>query len=298
MILVVGATGLLGEEICQRLRARGLAVRALARQTANPARLEALRGAGVNLCWGDLKDTSSLREACFGAEAVISTASSTFSRQDGDSIETVDREGQLSLIDAARSAGVEHFTFVSIPRNMLRESPLTRAKAEVARALADNEMGYTILAANYFMEIWLSPALGFDYAQRKVVLFGDGRTLISWVSYKDVAELAVRSHLTPDARNRILDVGGPQDLSPLEVVRIFEKVSGAPFERQFVPEEALLAQLDHASDPLSETFVKLQLEYVHGCPMNTSETLRLMPMELTSVAQYAAAVSGQKVASV
>ena len=72
MILVVGATGLLGEEICQRLRARGLAVRALARQTANPARLGALRGAGVNLCWGDLKDTSSLREACFGAEATRS----------------------------------------------------------------------------------------------------------------------------------------------------------------------------------------------------------------------------------
>ena len=104
-------------------------------QTANPARLEALRGAGVTLCWGDLKDASSLRDACFGAEAVISTASSTFSRQEGDSIETVDREGQLSLIAAAHSAGVEHFTFVSIPRNLLRESPLTRAKAEVARAL-------------------------------------------------------------------------------------------------------------------------------------------------------------------
>jgi hypothetical protein len=56
----------------------------------------------------------------------------------------------------------------------------------------------------------------------------------------------------------------------------------------------LLAQLDHATDPLAETFVKLQLEYVHGCPMNTSETLRLMPMELTSVAQYATAVCGQK----
>ena len=118
------------------------------------------------------------------------------------------------------------------------------------------------------------------------------------MSYKDVAEVAVRAHLTPDARNRILEVGGAQDLSPLEVVRIFEEVSGAPFERQFVPEEALLAQLDHASDPLSETFVKLQLEYVHGCPMNTSETLRLMPMELTSVAQYAAAVCGQKAVSV
>jgi uncharacterized protein YbjT (DUF2867 family) len=294
MIVVVGGTGTLGEEICLRLRGRGLAVSALVRQTANSARLQALRSAGVNLCWGDLKDASSLREACHGAEVVVSTASSTFSRQSGDSIETVDREGQLSLIAAARAASVKHFTFVSIPRNLVRESPLTRAKAEAAHALADSGMGYTILAANYFMEIWLSPALGFDYAQRKVALFGYGRAPITWVSYRDVAEFAVRSHLTPGARNQVLDVGGPQDLSPLEAVAIFEKVSGAQFERQFVPEEALLAQLDHATDPLAETFVKLQLEYVHGCPMNTSETLRLMPMELTSVAQYATAVCGQK----
>lgn len=294
MILVVGGTGTLGEEICQRLRARGLAVSALVRQTANSARLDALRGAGIKLCWGDLKNASSLREACSGAEVVISTASSTFSRQSGDSIETVDRQGQLSLIAAARAADVEHFTFVSIPRKLVRESPLTRAKAEAERALADSGMGYTILAANYFMEIWLNPAIGFDYAQRKVALFGDGRAPITWVSYRDVAEFAVRSHLTPGVRNRILDVGGPQDLSPLEVVEIFEKASSAPFERQFVPEEALLAQLDHATDPLAETFVKLQLEYAQGCPMNTSETLRLMPVELTSVAQYATAVCGQK----
>ena len=297
MILVVGATGILGAEICYRLRARGLEVRALARQTANSVTLNALREAGVHICWGDFKDVDSLRDACHGVDVVISTASSTFSRQAGDTIETVDRQGQMSLIAAARAAGVKHFTFVSIPHNLVRESPLTRAKAEAERALADSGMGYTILAANFFMEIWLSPALGFDYAQRKVVLFGDGRALTTWVSYRDVAEFAVRSHLTPQARNRTLEVGGPHDLSPLEVVKIFEEVSGAPFERQFVPEEALLAQLDSATDPYAETFAKLQLECVHGCPMNSSETLRLMPMELTSVAQYAAAVCGQQVAS-
>ena len=102
MILVAGASGLLGAEICQRLRARGMVVRALVRQTANSARLEALRGAGVNLCWGDLRDAGSLRDACYGADVVISTASSTLSRRDGDSIESVDRQGQLSLIAAAR----------------------------------------------------------------------------------------------------------------------------------------------------------------------------------------------------
>lgn len=294
MILVVGATGTLGGEVCQRLRARGLTVRALVRQTANPVPLAALSAAGVNLHWGDLKDHTSLREACQGVEAVISTASSTFSRQPGDSIETVDRIGQLSLIDAARAAGVEHFTFVSIPRNLMRASPLTRAKAEVGCKLAESGMRFTILACNYFMEIWLSPALGFDFVQRKVVLFGDGRSLLTWVSYRDVAEFAVRAHLTRKVRDQTLDVGGPQDLSPLEVARIFEELSGKSFERCFVPEEALLAQLDEATDPLTETFVKLQLEYTHGCVMNTSATLRLMPMELTSVAQYAAGVCGQK----
>jgi NADH dehydrogenase len=201
------------------------------------------------------------------------------------------------LIAAARAAGVEHFTLVSIPRNPVRESPLTRAKAEAERALANSGMGYTILACNYFMEIWLSPALGFDYANRKAVLFGDGRAPITWVSFRDVAEFAVRSHLTPGARNQILNVGGPQDLSPLEVVGIFEKAAGGQFERQLVPEEALLAQLDGSTDPLAETFTKLQLEYAHGCPMNTSQTMRLMPIELTSVAQYAAAVCGPKGAS-
>jgi hypothetical protein len=64
-----------------------------------------------------------------------------------------------------------------------------------------------------------------------------------------------------------------------------------------VPEQALLAQLDNATDPLAETFAKLQLEYAHGCHMNVSETLRLMPMELITVAQYAAALCGQKGAS-
>jgi hypothetical protein len=52
-------------------------------------------------------------------------------------------------------------------------------------------------------------------------------------------------------------------------------------------------QLDNATDPLAENFAKLQLEYAHGCPMNISETVRLMPMELTT----AAALCGQKGAS-
>src|ERR1700742_2372466 len=98
MILVVGSTGLLGAEICRRLAAEGKQGRALVRTTSAAEKIEALRGMGAELCVGDLKDPASLAVACKGVDAVVSTASSTFSRAAGDSIETVDEVGQLSLV--------------------------------------------------------------------------------------------------------------------------------------------------------------------------------------------------------
>jgi uncharacterized protein YbjT (DUF2867 family) len=290
MILVVGATGLLGSEICGSLRRQQARVRALVRQSSNQDRVAVLRNAGVELCIGDLKDPGSLRKACEGVEAVISTASSTLSRQEGDSIETVDRIGQLSLIDAALAAGVKHFTLVSIPRQRLRESPLTRAKGEVEHTLAASGLDFTILAANFFMEVWLSPALGFDVAHRKALIFGDGNAQISWISYLDVAEFAARSHTTSAARNQHFDIGGPQNLSPFDVVAAFEEASGESFQKQFVPESVLLGQLEQANDPLTETFLKLQLECAHGCVMDSSQAHHAMPFNLRTIDQYATEV--------
>jgi uncharacterized protein YbjT (DUF2867 family) len=102
-----------------------------------------------------------------GVRNIISTASSTLSRQEGDSIKTVDLDGQLSLIDAAKHAKVAHFTFASIPRSPVRESPLTRAKYRVEQEICGSGVPYTILAANYFMEVWLSPVLGSTIRIRK-----------------------------------------------------------------------------------------------------------------------------------
>src|SRR4051794_5084124 len=98
MILVVGATGLLGGEVVRRLLATGQRVRALVRRTADAVRLEAIRQAGAEIVIGDLKDASTLLPACQGTDAIIATASSTISRQPGDRIESVDRDGYLNLI--------------------------------------------------------------------------------------------------------------------------------------------------------------------------------------------------------
>jgi uncharacterized protein YbjT (DUF2867 family) len=99
---VVGATGLLGPEICQRLTAAGQQVKALVRSTSDEVKRRALQDRGVETVAGDLKDAASLDRACAGVHALISTASSTLSRQAGDSIETVDHRGQLALVDHSR----------------------------------------------------------------------------------------------------------------------------------------------------------------------------------------------------
>lgn len=290
MNLVVGATGLLGLEVCRQLAAEAKPVKALVRPTADPAKREELQRLGATLAEGDLKDRSSLEAACEGVRAVLSTASSTLSRQEGDSIQTVDREGQLSLVEAAEAADAEHFIFVSFRKDPDLEYPLAEAKRAVEERLMASGMTHTIVQASYFMEVWLSPAVGFDYPNGQVRIYGEGHNGLSWVSVKDVAQFAVAALDHTAARNAVIEVGGPEVLSPLEVVGIFEEVGGQSFEIEHVPEEALRAQKERATDPLQASFAALMLTYAHGDPIEMEETLQAFPLPLTSVRDYAEGV--------
>jgi uncharacterized protein YbjT (DUF2867 family) len=290
-VLVVGATGLLGNEICEKLVAKGHKVRGLVRPTSDPTRVDRLRSLGVETVTGDLKDPKSLEGACRGEEAVISTASSTFSRQPGDSIESVDRDGLRNLVDAAKSEHVGRFVFTSFSGNIEESSPLRDAKRGVEQHLKESGLDYTILRPSYYMEVWLSPAVGFDFAKSTAVIYGTGERKLSWMSFRNVAEFAVEALEKPSARNRLIELGGPQPLSPLEVVQIFEKESGRKFEVKHVPEEALRQQHAAAPDSLQESFAALMLDYAEGDDVPMTEVLREFPVKLTSVEQYARGVT-------
>lgn len=287
MILVIGATGLLGSEVVRQLRFAGHAVRALARTTSNPSRLEALQQAGAEIAYGDLNEPSSLQIACRGAEAIVTTASSTFSRQPGDSIETVDRDGYFRLIEVAKNTGVRKLVYTSIPQNMRYESPLTRAKFEVADRLKSSGIDHTVLAANFFMEVWLSPALGFDPQNARATIYGTGDRPVGFVSYKDVAQIAVGSLTVEACKNRTISIAGPESVGLLEAVQIFERSSTRTFAVEHVDENALLEKRRTATNPLEATFAALMLDYAYGCPMDMKETLSSFPIRLTSVQEYA-----------
>ena len=291
MILVVGATGYLGMEVCRCLAGRDEGVRALVRTVSDPGKLDQLRSMGVDLVYGDLQERASLDAACQGVDAVISSASSISSRV-GSYIETVDRQGQLNLIDAAWSAGVGQFVFVTFSSNLTTDSPLNRAKRGIEAALQASGMPYTMLRASFFMEYWLSPLIGFDYPNHRAMIFGTGENKISFITIHDVAQAAAGAVNNSLARNRTIDIGGPEALSPNEALRIFEAVMGAPFEVQYVPEAALEAQMSGTTDSHTQSVTALSLDFAHGDVVDTANMAAYLPFRRTTVKEYVEGLRG------
>jgi len=285
MILVIGATGSVGGEVCSRLAQRGERVRALVRASSSQEKTARLSAQNIELFTGDLKHKSALEAACRGVDAVISTATSTLSRQSGDSIESVDRDGQLNLVKAAKAAHIDRFVFLSFRRPAGVSFPLGDAKRDVENAISS--MNYTTIQASWFMEVWLSPALGFDYPNARARIYGPGTSPVSWVSSYDVAEICVRVLSHPAAERQTIEFGGPEPLSPLEVVARFEKIGGRPFQLEHIPESALRAQYDAAPDSMQKSFAALMLGYLQGDAMNMDPVIERFGLRLTSVDDYA-----------
>jgi len=287
MNLVVGATGMVGGEVCRLLKAGGVPVRGLVRDSSDPAKVDALQKLGVETVKGDLRDGSSLEAACQGVTAVLTTVSAMpFSYiPDQNNIQNVDHDGYICLIDAAKGAGVKQFIYTSFTMDLV--FPLRNAKRAVEKYLKESGLTYTIFRPSFFSEVWLGPAVGFDYPNAKVQVFGTGTAPISWISYKDVAQFLVASLDNPAARNIDIPLGGPQTLSPLQVVQIFEQLTGKKFEVQHVPEEALKAQQQSADDPMQQSFTGLMRSAARGDAVDMEQTLKTFPIKLTSVQDYA-----------
>ena len=245
MILVVGATGVVGGMIARRLLEKDKEVRVLVRRDSPSSQLiqqglatsaEELIKAGAQPVHGDLRDRASLDDAVDGVvETVITTANSAM-RGGADNPQSVDLEGNRNLIEAARAAGVEHFIFVSLlGADVNNPSPFVQAKAQSESALRESGMEYTILAPAAFMEVWPAMVVGMPTLQgRSVTLVGEGRRRHSFVSNRDVAAFGVAAIDRPEARNQYLAIGGPEPLSWRDVVATYERVLGRSIPVEFV----------------------------------------------------------------
>ena len=286
MILVAGATGVLGSEIVRNLLGRGEKVRAMTRATSKPETVDTLRKAGAEIVVADVKDPASLAKACKGANSVISTVTSVTTAQPGDSFEVTDGQGTKSLIDAARKAGAKKFVFVSFDADCAPDAPLPRAKRNVEEHLKKSGLDYTILHPSLFCESWLGPMMFADPVAGTARIYGTGTKKMRYVAVADVAELAVQSLSRPFASNAVIPFGGPEAISQRDALKIFEDTFGKTFEVTEIPEEALEAQWKGAHDQLEKSFAALMLGVARGFDTGVEPPFDQFPMRMHSPREY------------
>lgn len=287
MDLVVGATGLVGQQVALGLRRQNRTVRALARGGAHHEKAAPLISAGIGIFDADLTKPETLFPACAGVDTVLCTATSMPHGKD-DGLLRVDHDGVLALIDTAERAGVRHFVYTSYSGNLRADSPLETAKRACENRLLASKMRTTILRPSYFMEMWLSPALGFDPANGRARIYGSGDALVNYISLHDVVSFAVAAAANLPDSSVILEMGGPESVSQLDAVAIFERALGKKFELEKVPLAALEEQ-HRSTDPLQKTFAALMIGYAKGDVVPGSlDTARRYGVSLHSLADYAA----------
>lgn len=224
MILVVGATGLLGGLITRRLLAHGEPVRILVRSGSTHDQLVT---AGAEAVLGDLKDPQSVRTACRGVDAIITTANA-IGRTGEDNLESVDHHGNLNLVDTAAAADVRQFVFISaLGADPDHPLPLLRAKGLTEQRLRTSGMAWTVLQPNFYMDQWIPAVVGRPALDgRPITLVGDGQRRHSMVAISDVVSYTTAALFHPEARDQTLQIGGPHPVTWRDVVAAFERELG------------------------------------------------------------------------
>jgi len=239
-VLLIGGTGLLGGAVAEELAARGEPVRALVREGKRVARLREL---GFELAVGDLRDRRTLDRVLRDVRAVVTTAQGDpLSRR--KPMRQIDGQATQQLIATAREMHVEHFVFVSALKadQGAASVPQLGYKCAAEQALQSSGMDYTIIRPSSFQETFGDGFAPFKRIIERTgigIIMGSGQAQQSFVAIGDVARAAVLALDHPAARNAIVPVGGPEDLSYRDAYARIAQVTGRRIRIVPIPQPLL-----------------------------------------------------------
>jgi uncharacterized protein YbjT (DUF2867 family) len=218
MLLLTGATGLVGSTLLPRLLADGTRVRCLVR---DPRRLGAQR-VRVQIALGDLTDPPSFRNAMRGVQTVVHLAASIRDQPHG-SIEELCGIATWRMVEAAERQGVERFVFFSaLGASTHHRTRCLRAKAHAEQAVRESSLHSIVFAPSIVYaphDPWLT------LLERLALLpvmpvSGRGRAQYQPIWAEDVADcvLAALGLQSEDTHTRY-ELAGPETLSHEQIVR-------------------------------------------------------------------------------
>jgi uncharacterized protein YbjT (DUF2867 family) len=242
-VLVTGATGFIGPHVAHALRARDIATRALVRDPARAARLQAW---GVELVQGDVADPSSLRAACAGCDAVIHLVAIITGRP--ADFERVMAQGTRDLVLAAQDAGVGRFVLASalgLDERTKDTVPYYRAKWAMEQAVKESSLDHVIFRPSFVFGKDGGVLPTFVRLARfapVTPVVGPGTQRLQPIWVEDVAEYYARALDQPGAANRTFEIGGPDAPTWNEFWDRLKRVLGSRRPSLHVPFGLLHAQ--------------------------------------------------------
>jgi uncharacterized protein YbjT (DUF2867 family) len=270
VILLTGATGVVGGEVLPAVLAAGHDVRALVR---DPRKLGEHR-VDVQISLGDIGDPFSLRHALRGVDTVIHLAA-TIRDQPGGTIEEVNGLATVRLLRAAERAGVSRFLFFSaMGATTFQRTRFFRSKALAERAVRESPLESTVFAPSIIYRAgdpWITLLERFSLLPA-VPVSGSGHARYQPIWARDVAHCvaaALDGGSNPGGNGRY-ELAGPELLSYDDIVEVVVEASGR--ERPLV----------HVPLPLVHTGLRALELLVGPSVFATWEEAELMEVPMTS----------------
>lgn len=230
MIVVTGATGLIGRELVPHLAAAGWPVRVLVQPRRGHRPTRHVWPEGVEVVVGNLDDDQMLHQMMQGAHTVFHLASAQWwgTRRD---LERIDIQGTRNLVVAARSARIGRLYYLSqLGAEPSSAYTLMRVKGQVEAIVRNSGLAYTIMRCGVVFGPEDRFVNGIAMLLRTNPLFyfqsGKGDALLHPLYILDLVEALKNSLETIDLVDMTIEIGGAEYLTYNELIRTVMRVSG------------------------------------------------------------------------
>lgn len=252
IVAIAGAGGYVGKAFTDALLdLNKFEVRVLTRESSiNSAPLQEFKKRGASLHAISYDDEASLVKALQGTDVVISTVG-------GPAIISA----QVPLIKAAKIAGVQTFfpsEYGSAFEGDSHPSPVINGKKDVLKTAKETGLPITAVHTGGFPEYCFIPPLGYNFAEKKVTVWGDGNAKSTWTTVRSVGQWVANVLATvpiAQLQNKHFTIQG-NVASANEIVKLWEKKHNAKLEVEYHPTKELDDRLNADSNDIFATLLQ------------------------------------------